>query len=231
MNAKERLRKFVEYKGLGRNRFEETVGISAGYLSTKSPSVGSEIIEKIARIYHDLNIEWLITGNGKMISPLYWNETGNAGRFVYKNLIYAPLVSRYAQTEYINRLNDKSYIDALPTVPVSAEAQSKGAYMCFEMWDESMNDGSDYSYNIGDILVCREIDFLARQRKLYVNKPKAFILVHKSKGIIARQITAHDLNDELISLHSPNLMFDDFRSHLNEVKKLFAVLQLQRFVN
>jgi hypothetical protein len=231
MNAKERLRKFVEYKGLGRNRFEETVGISSGYLSTKSPSVGSEIIDKIVRVYHDLNIEWLITGNGKMINPLYWNETGTAGRFVYKNLIYAPLVSRHAQTEYINRLYDKPYVDSLPTVPVAADYISKGGYMCFEMWDDSMNDGSDYSYNTGDILVCREIDYLARQRKLYSNKPKSFVLVHKSMGIIVRQITAHDINNELIALHSPNLMFDDFLSHLNEVKKLFIVLQLQRFVN
>lgn len=231
MNAKERLRKFVEYKGLGRNRFEETVGISSGYLSTKSPSLGSDIINKIARIYHDLNIEWLITGNGKMINTPYWNEIGTAERFAYKNLIYAPLVSRYAQAEYINRLNDKPYIDSLPTIPISADSQSKGGYMCFEMWNESMNDGSDCSYNVGDVLVCREIEHAAGRRKLCSNKPKSFVLVHKSKGIIAGQITAHDINDELISLHFPNLLFDDFHSSLNEVKKMFVILQLQRFVN
>jgi hypothetical protein len=166
-----------------------------------------------------------------MINPLYWNETGNAGRFVNKNLIYAPLVSRHAQTEYINRIHDKPYVDSLPTIPVAVEYQSKGVYICFEMRDDSMNDGSDCSYNIGDILVCREIDFLAGQRKLYSNKPKPFVLVHKSRGIIVRQITAHDINNELIALHSPNLMFDDFQSRLDEVKKLFIVLQLQRFVN
>jgi hypothetical protein len=230
MNAKERLRKFVEYKGLGRNRFEELVGISAGYLSTKSPSVGSEIIEKIARIYHDLNLEWLITGNGKMIKASYWNEIETAGKFMYKKLVYAPLVSRYSQPEYVNRLNEKPYIDTLPTIPVMADHENKGSYICFEMWDESMNDGSDNSYNVGDILVCREIDYAVRQRKLCVNKPKAFILIYMQKGIIARLITAHDFDKELVTLHSPNPMYDDSQVSLQEITKLFAVLQLQRNV-
>jgi hypothetical protein len=228
MNTKERLQKFVEYKGLGRSRFEALVGISSGYLSTKSPSVGSEIIEKIARIYHDVNIEWLVTGDGKMIKPLYWNESETEGKSMYKKLIYAPLVSRYSQTEYINRINDKPYIDTLPTLPVTADLEGKGCYICFEMWDESMNDGCDNSYNIGDILVCREMDYNARQRKLYSNKPKSFVIVHESKGIIVRQITAHDFDRELISVHSPNAMFDDFRIHLQEIKKLFVIIQLQR---
>jgi transcriptional regulator with XRE-family HTH domain len=228
MNAKERLQKFVEYKGLGRNRFEELVGISSGYLSAKSPSVGSEIIEKIARIYHDLNIEWLVTGNGKMIKALYWNEIETAGKSMYRKLIYAPLVSRYAQAEYLNRLNEKPYIDTLPTLPVTADHDNKGGYICFEMWDESMNDGSDNSYNIGDILICRETDCAVRQRRLYFNKPKPYVVVHAHNGIMARLITAHDLDKELVTLHSPNPMYDDNRVQLQEIRKLFAVLQLQR---
>jgi hypothetical protein len=228
MNAKERLRKFVEYKGLGRNRFEELVGISLGYLSTKSPSVGSEIIAKIVRVYHDLNIEWLVTGKGKMVNPLYWNESDSADKFMYKKLVYAPLVSRYSQAEYINRLNDKSYIDTLPTLPVTADDDSKGTYLCFEMWDESMNDSSDNSFNIGDILVCRELDYAVRQRRLYFNKPKSFVLIHATKGIIVRQITAHDLDSELITVHSPNPMYNDISIHIQEVKQLFNILRLQR---
>jgi hypothetical protein len=230
MNAKERLRKFVGYKGLGRNRFEELVGISTGYLSTKSPSVGSEIIEKIARIYHDLNLEWLITGNGKMIKAPYWNEIETAGKFMYKELVYAPLVSRYSQAEYVNRLNEKPYIDTLPTIPVTADHESKGAYICFEMWDDSMSDGSDNSYNTGDILICREIDYAVRKRRLYFNKPKPFVIIHAQKGIMARLITDHDFNNELVTLHSPNPMYDDSQVQLQEIKKLFAVFQLQRNV-
>jgi hypothetical protein len=228
MNAKERLKKFVEYKGLGRNRFEETVGISSGYISTKSPSIGSEIIEKIVRIYSDLNIEWLVTGNGKMIKPVYWNEVEANEKLLYRKLVYVPLVSRYAQAEYLNRLDEKTYIDTLPTLPFTADNESKGGYICFEMWDESMNDGSDCSYNIGDILMCREIDYTVRQRKLYLNKPKSFVVVHESKGIMVRLITEHDLDKNTVLLHALNPMLDDCLIQLHEVKRLFTILQIQR---
>jgi hypothetical protein len=228
MNTKERLRKFVEYKGFGRNRFEELVGISAGYISTKSPSVGSEIIERIVNVFHDLNIEWLVTGKGKMINPPFFKETETTQLSNYKKLVYAPLISRHAQTEYINRLNDKAYIDTLPTLPFVAEYESKGSYMCFEMRDDSMNDGSDNSYNTGDILMCRETN---RQKKLYFNKPKSFVIVHANEGITVRQIISHDLEKGIVAIHSPNPVYEDRRINLRDVNKLFIILELQRIVN
>jgi hypothetical protein len=230
MSAKERLRKFVEYRGMGRNRFEELTGISVGYLSTKSPSIGSSIIERIACIYHDLNIEWLVTGQGKMIKSPYLSEIGTASN--YKKLIHAPLIGRYAQAEYINRLNDKPYIDTLPTFPVVVEheSKSKSSYVCFEMWNDDMNDESDNSFNSGDILICREIDHTIRQRKLYFSKPKAFVIIHAEEGITVGQITSHDIETKIITLHSPNPLCDDRTIRLQDVKKLFNVVKLQRIV-
>jgi hypothetical protein len=149
---------------------------------------------------------------------------------MYKKLVYAPLVSRYSQAEYVNRLNDKLYIDTLPTLPVTADNDSKGAYLCFEMWDESMNDGSDNSFNIGDILICREIDYAVRQRRLYFNKPKPFVIIHATKGIIVRQITAHDLDSDLVTAHSPNPTYDDVAIRMSEVKQLFNIIRLERNV-
>jgi hypothetical protein len=230
MNAKERLRKYVEYKGLGRNRFEELVGISSGYLSTKSPSVGSEIIERIVHIYHDLNIEWLVTGRGKMIKTPYWQEIGVSGESVYRKLVYAPLISRYSQAEYIIRADDKPYIDTLPTLPVVVEHEGKGSYACFEMWDDSMNDGSDNSFNPGDILICREIDRESHQRKLYFNKPKSFVIIHADEGVIVKKITSHDIEKNIVTVHSSNPLFEDYTINLQNIKKLFNVLRLQRII-
>jgi hypothetical protein len=230
MSAKERLQSFVSYKGIGRNRFEKSVGISSGYLSSQSKSIGSDIIEKIVAKYNDLNIEWLITGKGRMIKDLHWQEIGTVEDVSYKKLIYAPLVGRYSQTYYFNRLNDRSYIDSLPTLPVIMESDGKGSYICFEMWDDSMNDGSDNSYNQGDILICREIDNAVRQKKLYSNKPKSFVIIHET-GIIAKQIIAHDLEKKVITVHSPNQTYGTALIELQNVKKLFNILKLQRIVN
>lgn len=216
---------------MSRNRFEELVGISSGYLSTKSPSVGSEIIEQIASTYPDLNIEWLITGVGKMIkNPYRWETGGGDEEFSYMKLLHVPLVSQYAQAEYLSRMNNKAYIDALPTLPVIAEHEGRGSYICFEVRGDSMNDGSDSSFIPGDILICREIDSAYYNKKPVFSKGKSFVIIHETDGIIVKQIIAHDVENGYITVHSLNPLYEDDKIHLPDVKKLFNVLKLQRII-
>jgi len=230
MNAKERLQIFAKYKNISRNRFEELVGISSGYLSTKSPSVGSEIIEQITSVYPDLNIEWVVTGAGKMIKSPYRQEINGIEEFSYMKLVHVPLVSQYAQAEYLNRLDNKSYIDTLPTLPIIAEHEGKGSYICFEVRGDSMNDGSDNSFISGDILICREIDSAFYHNRLVFNKGKSFVIIHETEGIIVKQIMAHNMENGYITVHSLNPLYEDKRIDLPKVKKLFNVLKLQRII-
>lgn len=67
LTTKERLQKFVAEIGYGRNKFEHYVGISSGYLSSKSISITSDVIEKIIDKFPQLNIYWLLTGEGSML--------------------------------------------------------------------------------------------------------------------------------------------------------------------
>ncbi len=69
MNTKTRLKLFVKQKGYGRNKFENLIGISIGYLSTKNETINSDVIEKSKIFFPDLNLDWLITGKGEMIVP------------------------------------------------------------------------------------------------------------------------------------------------------------------
>lgn len=50
MTTKDRLKEFLSVKGIGRNRFETQIGVSRGYLSTKSDVISSEVIEKSADV-------------------------------------------------------------------------------------------------------------------------------------------------------------------------------------
>jgi hypothetical protein len=224
MNTKERLRQFVKYKGMGRNRFEEFVGISSGYISTKSPSVGSEIIEKIVHFYPDLNIEWLVTGNGEMIKNPFRNESET---FNYRSLVYAPLIGRHVQAEYLDHQDNKPYIDALPVFPVIVEHQGKGA-VCFEMRDDSMNDGTVNSYMPGDILICQEITHRLSRQKLYFNTLQTFVIVHREDGILVKQITIYDGEKGEITVHSLNPLYEDRPIRLNDIRKLFSIIKFQR---
>nr|DAY10928.1 MAG TPA: Transcription factor HY5 leucine zipper, TRANSCRIPTION.0A [Caudoviricetes sp.] len=74
MTTKDRLKEFLSSQKIGRNKFEEQINISTGYMSSKAITVTSDVIEKTVSAYPDLNIEWLITGRGSMLkseSPIH----------------------------------------------------------------------------------------------------------------------------------------------------------------
>lgn len=72
MGIRERLRKFIDYKGISRYKFYKDLGLSNGFLD-KEGNIGSDKCEKIIYQYPDLNIIWLITGEGDML----YNSTKN----------------------------------------------------------------------------------------------------------------------------------------------------------
>lgn len=66
----DRLIEYIEFKDISLNAFDKSVGASNGYIGKQiknKASIGGNIIEKISSVYTDLNIEWLITGKGKML--------------------------------------------------------------------------------------------------------------------------------------------------------------------
>lgn len=67
MTTKDRLKEFLSSQKIGRNRFEEQLGISIGYMSSKATTITSDVIEKTILAYPDLNLDWLITGSGEML--------------------------------------------------------------------------------------------------------------------------------------------------------------------
>ena len=73
--VKERLCEYLKAKRITKAEFGRSIGVSASYVTSMRDngraSIGVEKIERIRQRYPDLNIEWLLTGNGKM-----YNEAG-----------------------------------------------------------------------------------------------------------------------------------------------------------
>ncbi len=68
MDFIDRLKLFIKSKGLGQTKFEERVGFSRGYISKVKTSIGADKLSNIVEAFPDLNLDWLITGKGKMTS-------------------------------------------------------------------------------------------------------------------------------------------------------------------
>ena len=68
MTSKDRLKEFLSFNKIGRNRFEEKIGVAYGYMSSKSKTITSDVIEKLSKEYPMINLIWLITGEGEMVN-------------------------------------------------------------------------------------------------------------------------------------------------------------------
>lgn len=66
-SVKQRLVKFINAKGLTKQRFERLVGLSNGYVANIQKSITHKKLEDISRVFPDLNPAWLLVGEGPML--------------------------------------------------------------------------------------------------------------------------------------------------------------------
>lgn len=141
------------------------------------------------------------------------------------NIMEVPVVPVYAHAGYLTGYGDLEYIDTLPTMPIITDRQYKGNYRIFEIAGDSMYDGSSLSLISGDKVLAREIRPDLWQNKLHFRQ-WFFVIVHRTEGILVKQITDHDVDSGIIHCHSLNPMFDDFDLSLADVAQLFNVVSI-----
>lgn len=69
MGVKERLTEFLNYKGISKTEFGRKIGVSSAYVSSIRRSIDKEKVKSIALNFPDLNIDWLLYGDGEMFRP------------------------------------------------------------------------------------------------------------------------------------------------------------------
>lgn len=67
MSVKERLTDFVDWLGISKSEFGRQIGVSNAFISSIRKSIQQDKIQSIASKYPELNIEWLLTGEGEML--------------------------------------------------------------------------------------------------------------------------------------------------------------------
>lgn len=66
--VKKRLTEFIDYLGVTRLSFEQSIGKSNGWASKPGNSIRDDVKNKLSEIYPNLNIGWLLTGEGTMLN-------------------------------------------------------------------------------------------------------------------------------------------------------------------
>ena len=67
MTISERIRHFIDYRGITVKSFESAAGLSNGYVNGIRKGIGSEKLADILRAFPELNRNWLLFGEGEML--------------------------------------------------------------------------------------------------------------------------------------------------------------------
>lgn len=68
MSVQERLMQFLKYKHLSKLAFANSIGRSPSYVTNMVTSIGGESAKIIERVYPELNMKWVLTGEGEMLN-------------------------------------------------------------------------------------------------------------------------------------------------------------------
>lgn len=82
LTVKDRIIKYLEYKQINRSEFSRQIGVSATYIGSMRESIHPDKLKCIAVKFPDLNIEWLLTGNGTMLKEN--NESLQEKELIYE---------------------------------------------------------------------------------------------------------------------------------------------------
>ncbi len=220
MTTKDRLKEFLSVKGIGRNRFETQIGVSRGYLSTKSDVISSEVIEKSADVFHDLNLDWLITGKGEMFKS-----------------VSATTSSSVSSSNSLSYSGTNSCSDTKPRIPYTAAAGSitnavEGVTesQCeqipviptFPNYDFTIiikGDSMEPKYEGGDEVACKRVDGTS-----FIQWGKVHVL-DTSQGIVIKRIYE---DGDKIKCVSYNPEYPPFSIDKSEIYSISLVVGLLR---
>ncbi len=135
-----------------------------------------------------------------------------------------PVLTIYSQAGYLRGHTDTQYLNRLEKMLVPKE-YDKGNYMVVELNGDSMDDGSNRSLCEGDKLLVKELDKVHWQNKLHFKK-SLFVICTKEEGCVCKEITEHDIYNGIITCHSWNPIYSDYKVNLNDVIKLFYVKKI-----
>jgi transcriptional regulator with XRE-family HTH domain len=139
------------------------------------------------------------------------------------------LVPVYAQAGYLSGYMDQEYLEELPKHYITVDKFVKGNYKAFEISGDSMDNGSiKDALPHGTIVTCREVKRDLWTSKFHTHEWPNWIIIHKTEGIVAKQISKQCLETGTLTLRSLNPdkdRYPDFEVKLDDCVQIFNVVK------
>lgn len=220
MSVKERLKKFIKSENLTVVQFEKSISVSNGYVNGMVNGIGNSKLNKILELYPNLNIQWLLTGDGSMLKKLKTNESMivNEPTLTYGKTNEIPLLPLEAFAgNGDENTNGVSHMDLQDKYIVPLFDGLKTDFMI------SVKGSSMYpKYSSGDVVACRMIEEL-----LFIQWNKVYVIDTISQGVIMKRLKKAD-SEESIICKSDNKEYDEFSLPKKDIRKIALVVGVIR---
>lgn len=206
--VKQRLESFLMFKKISKSEFGRVIGVSSAYISSMRKSIQPDKVESIALNFPELNINWLLTGNGQMLAEKEEKYSSTKG-------IVLPLINQVAMAGY-NEDNWTSLITQCPLYSIPDIDHS--AEFLIPVAGDSMSP----KYEAGDLLACKMI-----HEVLFFQWGKTYV-IDSSQGVMVKRVYEDVNNSENILLVSENSNYPPFAIPRSDVRKLALVVGVVR---
>lgn len=219
---KDRLLKFINYKGLSQRQFLIKAGLSTSYLSVVKDDFGVSALFSISQNFPELNVEWLKTGKGEMLNKGFENKDNDfekLSNFFFANGEQKPII-----TESIAKIPNFDVLELVKSGKVQ-NLEYMGAFNQFPPFDFYFrNDrvSMEPQFMRGDLIALS-----ALQENAVIESGAPYIIDTKSIGFIFRNV--YERGDKYeCKVSNQKSQLEDINIEKSDVIKIYRVVGLVR---
>jgi len=163
---------------------------------------------------------------------------GNDHKFAYSEgeaiAMRVKIVPAKSQLGYFRGFGDPEYMEQFDYEIIDVDKEHFGNYNGFETVGWSMVNTTSEEWLLksifpGKFVIGRELDRHHWKNKLHIHKNEAWIIVHRTEGVITKEITKHDVATGMITVHSWNpdkTEYPDEELFLGDIGQIFNVVKI-----
>jgi len=207
--VKERLTEFLKYKKLSQSKFQESIGTSNGYVNSIRQSIQPDKLERIAKVYPELNVSWLLIGE-KLGGPMLKEKEREVSSPKATSEKTLPLIPFEAVAGPGTTIYEDERVEDFYTV-----SEFKESDFLIRVKGDSMSP----HFTGGDLLACKKIPM---NKMSFFQWGRCYVLYTESQGCMVKRIQPSE-QEGWITCVSDNPKYAPFQVPMQDIVSVALV--------
>lgn len=212
---RERIEQLLIALNISGRSFSERIGKSSSFVRTIGTTVGADVINSIIKEFPQVNINWLVTGEGDMmlktdIKPI------DAARAYY--------IQSYMVNEYISKLGTSENQIKVASLLIPHLVQRDSYFFAFDVLDDRLSKGIEPALRVNDIVIAELIS--SRDSSFFMAlmaSPVVVVVLSDKYGQLIRKVTDFKNNEVKLCPTHPFYKNEHVNIDIKDIKMLGIV--------